>query len=71
MVWGTSLNSGCIDNLNLLPSVKRRSDNEQNHLAIAEVKLPSNDSLVDAGKYEDEKGGKLVIPNMLSVFLKE
>eukprot|EP00048_Salpingoeca_helianthica_P016305 m.231592 g.231592 ORF g.231592 m.231592 type:complete len:416 (-) comp18414_c0_seq1:25-1272(-) len=32
------------------------SENEQNHLVIAEVKLPSHEARVDGRKYEDEKG---------------
>lgn len=36
------------------------SDNEQNHLVIAEVQLPNDDALIDARKYDDERGGACV-----------
>ena len=33
------------------------SEGEQNHLMIAEVRLPTEDAAIDARKYDDEKGG--------------
>ena len=35
-----------------------RSD-EQNHLVIASVKLPSDDAQIDASYYDSDKGGML------------
>lgn len=35
------------------------SDHEQNHLMIANVRLPRDDAVVDTKKYDEQKGGKL------------
>ena len=35
-----------------------RSD-EQNHLVLASVKLPSDDAQIDASRYDSDKGGVL------------
>ena len=37
-----------------------RSD-EQNHLVIASVKLPSDDAQIDASRYDSDKGGELSV----------
>ena len=33
------------------------SSDEQNHLVIASVKLPSDDAQIDASRYDSDKGG--------------
>ena len=38
--------------------ILHRSD-EQNHLVIASVKLPSDDAQIDASRYDSDKGGVL------------
>lgn len=42
-----------------LESSPERSENEQNYLVIADVKLPSSEARVEGRKYDDEKGGVL------------
>ena len=34
------------------------SDQEQNYLMVAQVRMPTDDTEIDARKYDDEKGGK-------------
>ena len=39
------------------------SESEQNYLMIAEVRLPLEDTEIDARKYDEERGGKTQHPS--------
>lgn len=76
-VWKTSSPSGCLcvalanDNLfsaeNKEYSIQRlllgthTSGDEQNHLMIAEVRLPLEEAAIDPRKYDDQTGGMLTL----------
>jgi hypothetical protein len=37
------------------------SDGEPNHLMVAEVKLPTDDTPIDPRKYDDQRGGMVLL----------
>lgn len=40
---------------------------EQNHLMVAEVRLPLEDTEIDARKYDDESQGKAVLSRVAGI----